>query len=908
MNAKINENHSHRMGPDGAVTCKVKNGKCIRRLSSRTLWASRKRNAIAITAIALTALLFTSLFTIAMSINSSYETYMFRQIGGYSHGTFKDVTEEQAGAIAAHPKVRETGIRTVIGTISSGIFGKKPAEVSYMDANCTKWSYAEPAAGHMPQKGKEITMDTGALELLGIRPKLGASVTLTFTIGDKNQQAYEKTDTFTLAGWWDYDDISPVHYVNVSREYAASVEAEGMAAGMEAFRSDLNVMMASAADIRGQMEQVDLDLGYDWEHYEGENVVRIGVNWGYTSAQAGEAMDAASVLAIAAFLALVIFTGYLIIYNIFQISVTGDIRFYGLLKTIGVTPRQLRRIIRQQALLLCLAGIPLGLLLGYGAGAVLTPVVMAQTSFGSAYATVSASPLIFIASALFALITVLLSCSRPGRIAARVSPVEATKYTENTQGRHSRHNKKRRSTRGAKVHQMAYANLGRNKSKTALVVVSLSLSVVLLNILVTFVSGFDMEKYLTKNTCADFFIGKTDYFRFNRSADAYLTPDVIAQIEANTTQQAAGSGYTLPGSYPIGWMAEDAWKSSVSRFESPDTAEAALQQKTRRGSLVAENILIEGLDDALFEKLSVAEGSLDPLFREDSHGIALEIYTDDYGNISIPEFFPAIGDTLTVSYIQEACYTDSRTGEEAGEDTPEEFLEYQIISSRDIDYTVCAYITVPHSMGYRYRNTGYSAVLPVGKLEQDSGQAAEAIVYLFDTPDSAAEEEAEHYLAGLTAGSLSPLMYESKATVRADFNGFRNMFLLLGGLLCAIIGLVGVLNFFNAVMTGILSRKREFAVLQSVGMTNRQLKAMLIYEGLFYALGSALAALVLSALLNPLVGNLLENMFWFFSAHFMIMPVLAAIPVFALLGWLIPSVLYGQAAKHSVVERLRESE
>ena len=67
-----------------------------------------------------------------------------------------------------------------------------------------------------------------------------------------------------------------------------------------------------------------------------------------------------------------------------------------------------------------------------------------------------------------------------------------------------------------------------------------------------------------------------------------------------------------------------------------------------------------------------------------------------------------------------------------------------------------------------------------------------------------------------------------------EFTRFKNMFLICGGALCAIIGLVGILNFFNAIMTGILSRKREFAVLQSVGMTKRQLKLMLIYEGLFY--------------------------------------------------------------------------
>lgn len=74
---------------------KVKNQKCIRRLSYKSLWATRKRNVIAIFAIALTTLLFTSLFTILMSLNESYETYNFRQAGGYSDGTFKELSEEQ---------------------------------------------------------------------------------------------------------------------------------------------------------------------------------------------------------------------------------------------------------------------------------------------------------------------------------------------------------------------------------------------------------------------------------------------------------------------------------------------------------------------------------------------------------------------------------------------------------------------------------------------------------------------------------------------------------------------------------------------------------------------------------------------------------------------------------------------
>lgn len=876
----------------------VKNRKCIRKLSWRSLWASRKRNIIAIIAIALTALLFTSLFTIVMSINSSYEMYTFRQVGGYCHGTFKEVTEAQIENISAHSNVKAAGKRITIGYMDSGIFAKAPAEVSFMDDNCTEWSFAEPTTGHKPQGRNEITMDTHALKLLGVEPEVGAEIELTYTVGALSEMPYEKTNTFTLAGWWEYDDISPVHYINISEEYAKEIEAEAMSKGLEPFRIDLNVMMASSMNIRGQMEQVDLDLGYSWDETGEGELVRIGVNWGYTSSQLGESMDATTLVAIIAFLALVIFTGYLIIYNIFQISVTGDIRFYGLLKTIGVTPRQLRRIIRQQALFLCVVGIPIGLLLGYGVGASLTPVVMARTNLGVGVSTVSTSPLIFFAAALFALITVLLSCSRPGKIASKVSPVEATKYTEFVRSK-----KKHRTTRGAKVHQMAFANLGRNKRKTVLVVISLSLSVVLLNILVTFTGGFDMEKYLAKQTCADFIVSSTDYFRYNRSG-SYISQEQIEQIKANTSESLAGSGYQLMGA--ISWISEEAWRAERARYGLSEMMEMELAMATRRGELVSAEAQIEGLDESLFEKLTLIEGDLTPLFHEDSNAIAMAVYTDDYGNVSTPDYYPSVGSTQTITYVEDAYYIDSRTGEKCNETTPQEYLEYYIAESRDVDYTICAYVTIPHSMSYRYGTFGYRYILPVTRLAEDSQQDPIPLFWLFDTPDAAAEDAAESYLAELTADDLSLLMYESKTTLRAEFEGFQNMFLLLGGLLCAIIGLVGILNFFNAIMTGILSRKREFAVLQAVGMTNKQLKAMLVYEGLFYALCSALSALVLSFILNPLVGDLMENMFWFFSAKFTIVPVLLAIPIFALLGWLIPYVMYNHAAKNSIVDQLRD--
>ena len=68
-------------------------------------------------------------------------------------------------------------------------------------------------------------------------------------------------------GYWDYDELMPVHYINISRDYADDIEAQAAKTGLQPFRTDLNVMMASSTNIQGQMEQVDTDLGYTWDSY-----------------------------------------------------------------------------------------------------------------------------------------------------------------------------------------------------------------------------------------------------------------------------------------------------------------------------------------------------------------------------------------------------------------------------------------------------------------------------------------------------------------------------------------------------------------------------------------------------------------------------------------------------------------
>lgn len=892
---------------------KVKNRKAVRRLSVKSFKAAGRRNITAAVAIAMTTVLFTALFTIMMSINTSYESYTFRQIGGYAHGTFKDVTSQQASMIESNSKVKAVGRRITAGIITDGGFAKIPAEISYMDDNNAKWSYINLSKGHMPEAEDEIIMDTAALDALGVDPEIGAKIKLTYDMLDVDSTVGSRTDTFRLVGWWDYDDISPVHFINVSEAYVRKVEQAAFGGGADHLREDINVMFRTSIGIEENMKTVENDLGLQSDDLDKDGYVRYGVNWGYTASQAADGIDLEMVAAAAALLILIIMTGYLIIYNIFRISVSSDIRYYGLLKTVGVTPRQLRRIVRQQAMMLCAEGCPAGLVIGYLAGRVLMPVIMESTSLGSSCVEVSISPVIFAASALFSIVTVFLSCARPARMASKVSPVEAVKYADASHGQHKigkmRRIRKPGAMKSAGLGRMALANLGRNRLKTLVVILSMALSVVLLSVLCAFVGGFDMEKYLSKQTCADFIVGKTDYFNFQaHGTESGLSEGEIAEIKAGTESSVSGMAWSLDDTDSVIWLPKSAGSSDDDALDDDEQTSYAKQalQKEGRENMPCSDLQIEGLDAELLQKLQVIDGELAPMSDSGENAIAVAAETDDNGNLMDGDSLPKPGDTVTVTYIDEGYFIDSRTGEKSSENTPGEYIKYKVARSHDVRYTVCAVVSVPYSMSFRYSDfSSIDAVINSERLRADSDAEIFPMFYMFDAPDRSAEDGDEAFLKDLTSSPASSLMYESKATVRAEFEGFRNMFTLLGGVLCVITGLVGILNFFNSIMTGMMSRRYEFAVLQSIGMTGKQLRSMLIYEGLLYAAYAILLSIVLSIIIEPIAGRMLENMFWFYSYRFTLKGIFITAPVFLAAGAVLPALLYRGISRRSIIERLR---
>lgn len=874
----------------------VSNRKIIRRLSIASFKAAKIRNIITVVAIALTTILFTVIFTVGMSIKHGFEQSNFRQVGGYSHGGFKYLTEEQFEELKDDPLIKEYGKRIFCGMPEKEPFHKSHVEVSYCDENEAKWMFLEPKEGRFPKEGtNEAATDLRVLSLLGVEPVIGNEFTMTFLV-----DGVETTETFTLCGYWDYDEIIVANHVLIPESRTREIFEKLHTQGKDGMTGtwNMDVMFKNASHIEENLNTILERHGYQSEGLDqGDNYIRTGVNWGYVSAQFEDAIDISTVLALIAVMLLIIFTGYLIIYNIFQISVSNDVRFYGLLKTIGTTGRQIKRIISLQAFLLSALGIPIGLVFGYGVGALMTGIVVSELN--GVELSYSVSPVIFLGAAVFSLVTVWLSCRKPRRMAAKISPVEAVRYNEGAGTK----KKSRKREKGASIFRMAMANLGRNKSKTVITVISMSFAVVILNITFILAKGFDMDKYLNR-VVADFITADASYFQTSNFNPTPFPEEAISQIES---LDGVKGGRTYKKDDAVQEFVTADWiRKLQGQWSSPEMVEQYIKMQEKVGDLYTQNVKLYGMEDFVLDKLNLLEGDLSKL-KEGGNYVAAVYDSDDYGNIYEDCNWAKLGDQVTIRYVKEWEYYNPETGEIYGEneDVGNKPWRTRAKVYEDKVYEVAALVEVPGTLTYRYYGED-EFVMGAETFIRDSG-TSDVLYYAFDCEDDKVEQ-VEQWMQNFAGGDDSIYDYESRKTYEEDFYGFRDMFMMVGSGAALIVGMVGILNFLNAILTGIMARKREFAVLQSVGMTGKQLNQMLITEGVVFAGSSIVITLILTIIMGPLASNVLEGMFWFFSYHLTVTPILLVAPAFLVIGAVIPLVSYHYVAKRSVVERLREAE
>ena len=96
-------------------------------------------------------------------------------------------------------------------------------------------------------------------------------------------------------------------------------------------------------------------------------------------------------------------------------------------------------------------------------------------------------------------------------------------------------------------------------------------------------------------------------------------------------------------------------------------------------------------------------------------------------------------------------------------------------------------------------------------------------------------------------------------------------------------------------------------MLQSIGMTGRQLRRLLAWEGVYYAIGTIVTSAAVGTVFSAVVVRAMAGGIWFFTYRFIFWPLLAVYPFLLLLTMAIPALLYRGIAKASIIERLRQN-
>ena len=846
---------------------KVENKETLRLLTSRFMKMNRARNVIAVIAIILTSLLFTSLFVGSVSMILSKRATEIKQFMDSAHASAQNLSEEDAKrlqqTIEQSEDVKRYGFGIFLGAGMDERFGFS-VEVRYADENMAESFNCLPTTGRLPEKENEVALSSMVLESLGVTPKIGEEVTLTWEVNPMLKQY--KTDTFKICGFWQGDKAVLGQMVWVSEAYAKEnrypVTQEELENGIYNGGKEYFLWYKNLWNLEKKTEKISKAAGF----------TRAGTGMEVNPAYNLFEEDSFSFSSLIIMILFVILAGYLIIYNIFNISVKTDIRAYGLLKNVGTTGKQLKKIVRMQAWRLSAIGIPIGLLCGYLAGLCMAPSLTADAQISAqagqtAQTVVSANPLIFLAAALLTLLTVYLSSLQACKMVERVSPVEALRLAEGEQS----HRKIKKNT-SVTWWGMAVQNVLRNWKKGLIVMLSIALSMVVVNCIVMLVQGYDFDSYRKVLLASDFQLDQMTGSLLNTNFNG-ITPEIKEILDECPDSAKTGYVYYSEETHKMEPELLKTWEAFADKYEKNwNDYEKQVWEEAKASNTVSVHFL--GISESVFDKLEWrGEKCSWDTFKSGNYVLV------DYGNKYAER---------PVSYYQTGGIFQ---------------MDYK--NGNQKDYEVIGEALMPYALDYPYADCIYITVL-VPEEEYITQTGNESAMYAAIDAKKGEDKQIKEYIDKNILKENDMINVFSVLDMKESFQRYVSKYYMIGSFLVVILAFIGIMNFFNTTATSVISRKKELALLEVVGMTKKQVSKMLVTEGFLYLGGAFVIAVLLIVFgAKQILVNTLGTAF-FFRLHLTIVPCVLMIPILVGIAYVIPKYQFEKMSRESIVERIRK--
>ena len=726
--------------------------------------------------------------------------------------------------------------------------------------------------GSFPKNENEVVISNHVITNGGLNYKVGDIVTLKY--GTRNIEGEE-----TLAN----SEYVPGEEIDINGEVTLKivgiVERSNFesysASGYTAFTLDVNsdkgnvnlyVMFDKNKKIIKQSEELAKELSYDYDINYNSTLLAL-----YGESTYGNVMTT-MVSMMMIMLALVSIGCIIVIYNSFAISVMERKKEFGLLSSIGATKRQLSHTVFFEAVVVGLIGIILGILGAYiGIGCVILIINNLISDMLEYKLHLVTNPLFIIIPVIFMIIVIGVSAFIPSRRASKVSPIEAIRQNDDI-----KINKKkiRTSKLALKLFgiegEIALKNIKRNKKKYRVTIVSLFISIVL------FISFSSYMNY-TLNTASSVmgevpYDYQISYFGDDNDIDALdKISEIIKSNDVKEYVSYSASNLSIIGNYTYSDEYLDFYKNAYG-----DDGIKALN------NLKYQYISIYILDDNSYNKYKKLIG-----IDNDSVILLNKFKGVSYGN------------NKRVNY------------------------NIPVINNGNINIKICNFDNDEDVDTTKYCNKNIDNIFVTNKsfdlIEEFSYMDDFKLIVnkkLYDSISDSSTHYTQLNIISDNTNNIDKLTKELDKYSNVNYTNIKeamkqanNLILVVKILMYGFISLVtliGVTSVFNTISTSMALRKREFAVLRSIGLTNRGFNKILFFESLFFGMKSLIFAIPVSIGITVLIHYALADMV---SISTIIIPwkyiIISIVSVFVIV---LLTMMYSTSKikKHNIIEQIRE--
>ena len=822
----------------------------IKNLAKASLMHNRRRYLVMFLAILLSAFMLFSVLTVGATYFKMWRIQNLRLDGAEFDAIMYGATDAQMEKLKNNADITDVGVLAIAGFID-GSEKNDMADTSLVWVDDTYWNKMQAPAkkyvkGHYPGKKNEVMVTPRALEECGISDYgIGDSFRVKWT----DTQGVQHNLAFTICGIWDGYGTKNLFYVSKAFYDASGWTLDNVSSGriMVNFKQKImttakqNAFIASMNLSKKQRIFFMTELGNSVPLYLG-------------------------------LLALILVTcvcAYLLIYNIMYLSVTGNIRYYGLLQTVGMTGHQIYRLIYRQMLFVGTGGIVLGIAGGCGISFFVIPSLVKAFGIRDKVQVVF-HPAIFVLTVLLVAVTIYIGSRKPAKIAVTVSPIEANRYSTEIMPHgktHLSHEK------GNVIGHMGARKVFAEKKKTLISILSLAVGLSVFVCVITLLRSQGPRTIVSSAWNDDMEISNRllskDGAKWKEVMDDVFLQkiadtDGVQEVHTVTTAQAM-----------VPWEPEFADKWMREFYEM--WMEIPYEDEKKEYQEHPENFgtVLVGIDEKNFEILNESlEQPIDA--KAFQQGKTCVIYRN---GLSF-EDRELLGKTLHVAELGNRDHAFSF-----------------VIAGVTDDSTITGPIT-------GYPPTIIISQDALASLHLDT-YTYKACVYYDKAYDTATQSRVEQIVGG--SKDARCLKTESRIESMEELKAAQGNMTGVGIGISLILAVIGVMNYINTIIGNIANRRKELAILESIGMTRKQMNRMLMREGSIYALGAIFVTMVVGL---PITWGLYQSMNYMNVPFFL--PV-APIGIVVLLLFVIcvgaPLVLLNAMCKKgSVVERICQSD